>query len=183
VFQHNALFDSSTVLENALIPLRALGKGSPTEWHDRAREILDRLELLGSADRYPEELSGGMQKRLAVARALVTDPEVVFFDEPLTGLDPLAIRRMKDTIRRLAAEGAAVVLSSHLLHLVEELCTRILILKNGSKVAHGTVAEIRSQFAADDAGADLEEVFIRIATGTGTSTPPPPPILPPPTAP
>jgi ABC-type multidrug transport system ATPase subunit len=94
---------------------------------------------------------------------------VVFFDEPLTGLDPLAIRRMKDTIRRLAAEGAAVVLSSHLLHLVEELCTRILILKNGSKVAHGTVAEIRSQFAADDAGADLEEVFIRVSHGTETT--------------
>ena len=151
----------------------------------RYARLLEELELTSKADQLPGDLSRGMKQKVQIACGLLHSPKVIFFDEPLTGLDPLAIRRMKDTIRRLAAEGAAVVLSSHLLHLVEELCTRILVLKNGSKVAHGTVAEIRSQFAADDAGADLEEVFIRIATGTGTSTPPPPPppILPPPTTP
>ncbi len=138
----------------------------------RYARLLDELELTAKADQLPGDLSRGMKQKVQIACGLLHSPKVVFFDEPLTGLDPLAIRRMKDTIRRLAAEGAAVVLSS-----------RILILKNGSKVAHGTVAEIRSQFAADDAGADLEEVFIRIATGTGTSVPPPPLIQPPPTSP
>jgi ABC-2 type transport system ATP-binding protein len=117
-----------------------------------------------------------MKQKVQIACGLLHSPKVVFFDEPLTGLDPLAIRRMKDTIRRLAAEGAAIVLSSHLLHLLEELCTQILVLKQGVKVAHGTVAEIRQQFAADDATADLEEVFVRIAT---RSIPPPPPVVPP----
>jgi ABC-2 type transport system ATP-binding protein len=141
----------------------------------RYAKLLEELELTSKADQLPGDLSRGMKQKVQIACGLLHSPRVVFFDEPLTGLDPLAIRRMKDTIRRLAAEGAAIVLSSHLLHLVEELCTRILVLKGGMKVAHGTVNEIRAQFAADDAGADLEEVFIRIATGTGSSTPPPPP--------
>ena len=140
----------------------------------RYARLLDELELTAKADQLPGDLSRGMKQKVQIACGLLHSPRVIFFDEPLTGLDPLAIRRMKDTIRRLATEGAAVVLSSHLLHLVEELCSRILILKNGTKVAHGTVDQIRSQFAAEDAGADLEEVFIRIATGTGTPPPPPP---------
>jgi phospholipid/cholesterol/gamma-HCH transport system ATP-binding protein len=139
VFQHNALFDSSTVLENALIPLRALGKGSPKEWHDRAREILDRLELLGSADRYPEELSGGMQKRLAVARALVTDPEVVFFDEPTAGLDPIRRNAVFEMITQLQRERqfTAVVVT----HDVQEaliVSSRIIWLDDGKVRFHGS---------------------------------------------
>lgn len=141
----------------------------------RYTKLLEELELTSKADQLPGDLSRGMKQKVQIACGLLHSPRVVFFDEPLTGLDPLAIRRMKDTIRRLAAEGASIVLSSHLLHLVEELCTRILVLKSGIKVAHGTVNEIRAQFAADDAGADLEEVFIRIATGTGSATPLPPP--------
>jgi len=71
---------------------------------------------------------------------------------------------MKDTIRRLASEGAAMVISSHLLHLLEEVCTHVLVLKRGSKIAHGSLDEIRQQFAAGDASVDLEELFIRIAS-------------------
>lgn len=131
----------------------------------RYEALLSELELTEKADSLPADLSRGMKQKVQIACGLLHNPRVVFFDEPLTGLDPLAIRRMKDTIRKLAAGGAAIVLSSHLLHLVEELCSRILILKGGVKVAHGTVGEIRSQFAADNATADLEEVFVRIATG------------------
>lgn len=131
----------------------------------RYEALLSELELTEKADSLPADLSRGMKQKVQIACGLLHNPRVVFFDEPLTGLDPLAIRRMKDTIRKLAAGGAAIVLSSHLLHLVEELCSRILILKGGVKVAHGTVGEIRSQFAADNAAADLEEVFVRIATG------------------
>jgi phospholipid/cholesterol/gamma-HCH transport system ATP-binding protein len=132
VFQHNALFDSSTVLENAIIPLRALGKGSPKEWHERARGVLDRLELLGAANRYPEELSGGMQKRLAVARALVTDPDVVFFDEPTAGLDPIRRNAVFEMITQLQRERqfTAVVVT----HDVQEallVSSRIIWLDDG----------------------------------------------------
>ena len=139
VFQHNALFDSSTVLENALIPLRARGNGSPQEWHDRARRVLDRLELLGSADRYPEELSGGMQKRLAVARALVTDPEIVFFDEPTAGLDPIRRNAVFEMITQLQRERqfTAVVVT----HDVQEALTvssRIIWLDAGKVRFHGS---------------------------------------------
>lgn len=134
VFQHNALFDSATVLENALIPLRAIGKGSPEQWIERARNTLGRLELLGSLNRYPEELSGGMQKRLAVARALVTDPEVVFFDEPTAGLDPIRRNAVFEMITRLQRERqfTAVVVT----HDVQEalIVSSQIIWLDGGKV-------------------------------------------------
>jgi ABC-2 type transport system ATP-binding protein len=88
------------------------------------------------------------------------------FDEPLTGLDPLGIRRMKDSILRRAQAGAAIVLSSHLLHLLEEVCSHVLILKQGSRIAGGTLAEVHSQFSGGDANASLEDVFIRATGGS-----------------
>ena len=111
----------------------------------------------------PAELSRGMKQKLAIACGLLHAPRAVILDEPLTGLDPYGIRRMKDTMRRLAGEGAAIILSSHLLDLVEEVCTHLLILKDGRKLADGTVAQVRERYAADGA-ASLEDVFFR-ATG------------------
>ena len=90
----------------------------------------------------------------------------MFFDEPLTGLDPLGIRRMKDSIVRRAREGATIVLSSHLLHLLEEVCTHVLILKKGSKIADGTLAEVVSTFSRGELGVSLEEIFIRATGGS-----------------
>ena len=87
----------------------------------------------------------------------------MILDEPLTGLDPYGIRRMKNTMRRLSGEGVAIILSSHLLDLVEEVCTHLLILKDGRKIADGSVAEVRARYAADGE-ASLEDVFFR-ATG------------------
>jgi ABC-2 type transport system ATP-binding protein len=90
----------------------------------------------------------------------------MIFDEPLTGLDPLGIRRMKDSILKRARAGAAIILSSHLLHLLEEVCSHVLILKRGEKIADGTLAEIRARFGNGDANANLEDVFIRATGGT-----------------
>jgi ABC-2 type transport system ATP-binding protein len=90
----------------------------------------------------------------------------MFFDEPLTGLDPLGIRRMKDSILKRAREGAAIVLSSHLLHLLEEVCSHVLILKKGEKIAHGTLPEISAQFANGETGVSLEEIFLRATGGS-----------------
>ena len=129
----------------------------------RMESLLEELELTSKAGELPGALSRGMKQKVAIACGLLHEPRVVFFDEPLTGLDPLAIRRMKDTIRRLAAGGAAIVISSHLMHLLEEICSHILVLKRGVRVVYGTVDEIRQQFGGGDATVDLEELFIRIA--------------------
>jgi ABC-2 type transport system ATP-binding protein len=105
-----------------------------------------------------------MKQKLAIACGLLHQPRVLLFDEPLTGLDPGGIRRMKDSILRRAREGAAIILSSHLLHLVEEICSHVLILKKGEVVAHGTLAEIRQRFSQTASEEGLETVFFR-ATG------------------
>lgn len=133
-----------------------------------AGPLLEELEIMDKADQLPGELSRGMKQKLAIACGLLHGPSVMFFDEPLTGLDPLGIRRMKDSILKRAREGAAVVLSSHLLHLLEEVCSHVLILKQGEKIAHGTLAEIAAQFANGEPNVSLEEIFLRATGGSET---------------
>src|SRR5207244_13022019 len=84
------------------------------------------------------------------------------FDEPLTGLDPVGIRRMRHTIVARARAGACVLVSSHLLHLVEEICTRVIIMDHGRKMADGTVAELASRADLAAAGSSLEQIFLRV---------------------
>ena len=127
----------------------------------------------GRAIFYNEQLRDAAVKLLALkARWQVQQlrrfgrPVVIFFDEPLTGLDPLGIRRMKDSIVRRAKEGAAVIISSHLLHLLEEVCSHVLILKNGQKVIHATLDEVRQKFSEAGAGTNLEEIFFRATADT-----------------
>jgi phospholipid/cholesterol/gamma-HCH transport system ATP-binding protein len=133
VFQHNALFDSITVFENVLLPLRARGNGCLKEWRAKAQSILERMELHEDAKKFPEELSGGMQKRLAVARALVTEPEVVFFDEPTAGLDPIRRNTVFEMIARLQAERQfTAVLVTHDVAEALVVSSQILWLEAGS---------------------------------------------------
>lgn len=146
-----------------------------TDWAERANPILAELEMADKKELLPGELSRGMKQKLTIACGLLHRPNVIIFDEPLTGLDPGGIRRMKDVMKRLARDGAAIILSSHLLSLLEEVCTHVLILKNGEKVADGTMAEVRARFSGDTA-LSLEDVFFR-ATGD-TESPAPPPLLP-----
>ena len=134
------------------------------DFADRAAALLAELEIADKADQLPGELSRGMKQKLVIACGLLHGPKVMYFDEPLTGLDPLGIRRMKDTIRRLAREGAAIILSSHLLSLLEEVCSHVLIMKKGERIAVGTLPEVVAQFSNGEARVSLEEVFIR-ATG------------------
>src|SRR3954466_11384629 len=101
----------------------------------RIPRMLQELELDGKRAALPGELSRGMRQKLAIACGLLHDPAVLLFDEPLTGLDPLGIRRMRETIVARGRDGGAVMVSSHLLHLVEEICTRIVIIDRGMKVA------------------------------------------------
>ena len=136
-------------------------------------ELLAELELVGKRDALPGELSRGMKQKLAIACGLLHSPKVIYFDEPLTGLDPLGIRRMKDSILKRARAGAAIILSSHLLHLVEEICSRLLILQNGRKIADGTLAEVTEKFSGQAGDTNLEEIFFRATSENGANAAPP----------
>jgi ABC-2 type transport system ATP-binding protein len=164
------LFDHLTVEQHLNFVARLHGVA---DWRDRAAHILADLEMADKRALLPAELSRGMKQKLVIACGLLHSPAVIFFDEPLTGLDPGGIRRMKETMRRLARDGAALILSSHLLSLVEEVCTHVLILKAGEKVADGSIADIRTRFAVTP-DASLEDVFFR-----ATEAPAAPPVLPP----
>jgi len=124
----------------------------------KSKALIDELELSGKESAFPSELSRGMKQKLVIACGLLHDPKVLIFDEPLTGIDPGGIRRMKQTIVRRAEAGASVILSSHLLHLVEEVCERVLILARGRAVMIGTIEEVRARFGGDDVS--LEEAFL-----------------------
>lgn len=157
------LFDYLTVRQHLAFVARIYGVANHASVAD---PLLDELEIADKADRLPSELSRGMKQKLAIACGLLHAPQVLFFDEPLTGLDPLGIRRMKDSIIKRARAGATIVLSSHLLHLLEEVCTHVLILKRGEKIAAGTLEEVAAQFGDGNAQANLEDVFIRATGGT-----------------
>lgn len=132
---------------------------------DRGPELLADLELTDKRESLPSQLSRGMRQKLAIACALLHRPRVLMFDEPLTGLDPAGMRRMKATLRAEAEGGTAVILSSHLLHLVEELASTVLVMANGTSVATGPIDEIAAH-RPELAGRGLEEVFLAL-TGTG----------------
>ena len=136
--------------------------------------LLEELEIANKKDALPGELSRGMKQKLAIACGLLHSPRVIYFDEPLTGLDPIGIRRMKDSILKRARDGTAIIISSHLLHLVEEICSRILILKDGRKLIDGTLAEITRKFSEQPGDASLEEVFFRATGEIGAPAVPPP---------
>jgi ABC-2 type transport system ATP-binding protein len=159
------LFDYLTVRQHLTFVARLYGV---PDHEARSMPLLEELEIADRANHLPGELSRGMKQKLAIACGLLHSPSVMIFDEPLTGLDPLGIRRMKDSILRRAKEGAAIVLSSHLLHLLEEVCSHVLILKKGESIAYDTMAAVHARFSNGDASASLEDVFIRATGGTET---------------
>jgi ABC-2 type transport system ATP-binding protein len=157
------LFDYLTVEEH----LRFVGRLYQVADVDaRIPGVLEELELGSKRNALPGELSRGMKQKLAIACGLLHEPRALLLDEPLTGLDPVGIRRMKSTIIRRAEAGAAVILSSHLLHLVEEICTRVLVMQAGQSVAFGTIAEIVASRPALS-GRRLEDVFLALITPDG----------------
>jgi ABC-2 type transport system ATP-binding protein len=152
------LFPHLTVLEH----LRFIGRiYGVADVEARADVLLRELELEDRRGSLPDELSRGMKQKLAIACGLLHEPRALLLDEPLTGLDPGAIRRMKRTILERAAHGAAVILSSHLLGLVEELCSRVLVIQQGEMVAMGTMDDIVAH-QPELAGRGLEEVFLAL---------------------
>jgi ABC-2 type transport system ATP-binding protein len=153
------LFEYLTVMEH----LRLTGRiYQIRDVEAKAAVLLKELELTGKEKSLPSELSRGMKQKVAIACGLIHDPTALLFDEPLTGLDPLGIRHMKGTIVARGRAGAAVIVSSHLLHLVEEICSRVVIINRGVKVADGTIAELKARAQTAGAGSSLEEIFLQI---------------------
>jgi len=153
------LFEYLTVTEHLRLVSRIY---QVPDMEPRAAALLAELELTGKEHALPGELSRGMKQKVAIACALIHDPKALLFDEPLTGLDPLGIRKMKQTIVARGRSGAAIVVSSHLLHLVEEICTRVVIIDRGVKVGDGTIAELSAQAAG--AGSSLEQIFLAVTS-------------------
>src|SRR4249919_582759 len=153
------LFEYLTVMEHLRLVARLYGV---TDVAGRAAALVDELQLTGKEQSLPGELSRGMRQKVVIACGLVRDATTLLFDEPLTGLDPIGIRRMRNTIVARAKSGAAILLSSHILHLLEEVCSRVIIMDRGQKVADGTFAELLSRADLATAGSNLEQIFLRV---------------------
>lgn len=149
-----ALFDYLTVEEHLQFMLRLY---DVPDGPSRLAPLLASLSLTARRGDLPGELSRGMRQQLALGCAFIHDPQVLLLDEPLTGLDPGAMRQMKDRILTHAAAGAAVVLSSHQLHLVHELCSDVAVLRQGRLIARAAPADLSARAAG---GGSLEDAVL-----------------------
>jgi ABC-2 type transport system ATP-binding protein len=129
-----------------------------------AEPLLERFELADRRDVLAQSLSRGMRQKVAICCAYLHEPTVLLFDEPMTGLDPRGIRTLKESIRQRAQAGAAVVISSHMLSLIDGLCTQLLIMHRGRRLFLGTLDEARRQYPTLRDDASLEDIFFE-ATG------------------
>ena len=153
------LFPYLTVEEHLRLVARLY---NVADFEQRAQLLLDELELTGKQKSLPGELSRGMRQKVVIACGLVRDATTLLFDEPLTGLDPIGIRRMRNTIVARARAGAAILLSSHLLHLVQEVCSRVIVMDRGRKVADGTFDELATRADLAVSGSNLEQIFLHV---------------------
>ena len=145
VFQGSALFDSMTVLENVMFPLKMLTKKKDNEIIERAKNAINRVELDKAIQKLPSELSGGMQKRVAIARAIVMNPKYLFCDEPNSWLDPKTAIVIDNLIQEITKEyNITTVINSHDMNSVMEIGEKIIFLENGTKNWEGSNKEIFS---------------------------------------
>lgn len=143
VFQGSALFDSMTVEENVMFPLKMFTKMSISEMKERVDFVLNRVNLVDAHHKYPAETSGGMQKRVAIARAIVNKPKYLFCDEPNSGLDPKTAIIIDNLIQEITKEfNITTVINTHDMNSVMEIGEKIVFLKDGLKEWEGTNKEI-----------------------------------------
>lgn len=143
VFQGSALFDSMTVEENIGFPLKMFTTKSNAEIRDRVQEVIDRVELIDANKKMPSEISGGMQKRVAIARAIVNNPKYLFCDEPNSGLDPKTAIVIDELIQEITHEyNITTVINTHDMNSVLQIGEHIVFLKDGKLVWEGNSKEI-----------------------------------------
>jgi ABC-2 type transport system ATP-binding protein len=153
------LFDTLTVWEHLAFTAAAY---KVADFQDRAEALLQSFELSHKRDTLVHNLSRGMRQKVAIACAFLHDPKAILFDEPLTGLDPQGIRGIQQAIRERARDGAAVIISSHLLSLFENLCTHVMVLHLGQCRRFGTMGDILAEFGQSDSNSALEAAYFTI---------------------
>lgn len=126
-----------------------------------AERLLEQFELTDKRNTIAQELSRGMRQKVAICCGYLHQPKAIIFDEPLTGLDPRGIRTLKASILERARMGAAVMVSSHLLDLIDDLCSNLLILHHGRSLFQGTIAEAKGRLEAVGKNASLEDIFFQ----------------------
>ena len=142
VFQGNALFDSLSVEENVGYFLSEQNKISQSAITDKIETALSFVNLSGTNELFPDQLSGGMKKRVAIARALVFNPEIILFDEPTTGLDPINSKHILDLIARLREQGTTTVVVTHILNDAVSIGDKLTLINGGTLIESGTVNEM-----------------------------------------
>jgi phospholipid/cholesterol/gamma-HCH transport system ATP-binding protein len=141
-FQNGALFDSMTVFENLAYPLREHFQLTEKEIRDRVLGSLDEFGLAGNENIYPTSLSGGMQKRVGLVRAMMMSPEIILYDEPTAGLDPFNTRKIQDLILRLKAKGVTSILVTHDMPTANAVCDKMAMVLNGRIEAQGMMSQL-----------------------------------------
>jgi phospholipid/cholesterol/gamma-HCH transport system ATP-binding protein len=144
VFQGGALFDSMTVYENLAYPLRAHTTFSEKQIADKIQTLLSEFGLAGNDEVFPGNLSGGMQKRVGLARSIILEPEVVLYDEPTAGLDPHNTIKIQEMVLRLKSKNVTSILVTHDMPTANAVCDRIAMLRDGKIAAIGSVKELTS---------------------------------------
>jgi len=134
----------------------------------RAEALLNVLTLEADADKLVVDYSVGMRKKVALAAALIHRPQVLFLDEPFEGIDPVSSRVIRNILQDLTAAGTTIFFSSHIMEVVERLCTRVGIIANGTLVAEGTLAELRQRAGTAEGSGSLEDIFLQLV-GANTS--------------
>ena len=142
-FQYGALFDSMTVYENLAYPLRAHTKLKEPEIKIKIEEALKLVDLAGKENLMPSDLSGGMQKRVGLARSIILKPDIILYDEPTAGLDPVNVENVVQIMKRLKAEGNSSIFVTHDIQAALEVCDRIIIIGQGIVLFEGTPAEMK----------------------------------------
>jgi phospholipid/cholesterol/gamma-HCH transport system ATP-binding protein len=145
IFQNGALYDSMTVRENLEFALVRHFRLSRAEINEKVHDALESVDLAGAVDKMPSELSGGMQKRAALARTLILNPKVMLWDEPTTGLDPASSREISGLISRMQKEfGATSVVVTHDMPCARAVSDRIFVLKDGTFAEQGTYEQLEN---------------------------------------
>lgn len=144
-FQGGALFDSMTVYENLAYPLRAHTQINTQEMTDRIQLQLAEFGLEKSMYQYPGELSGGMQKRIGLARAVIMQPEIILYDEPTAGLDPYNTKKIQELILRLKAKGVTSILVTHDIPTALAVCDKFAFLKDKVIAEQGTIDQLKNR--------------------------------------
>ncbi|HZC77563.1 MAG TPA: ABC transporter ATP-binding protein, partial [Ktedonobacterales bacterium] len=128
----------------------------------RAQSLLNVLTLADDADKLVVDYSVGMRKKVALAAALIHRPQVLFLDEPFEGIDPISSRVIRDILRDLTASGTTIFFSSHIMEVVERLCTRVGIIDGGTLIAEGTLADLRARAGSAGGDQSLEDIFLHL---------------------